>query len=170
MYLADNEIKQLIEKQSVLDPYDKEKVGAANYDLSIDSIIIPNPKEDSEKDNYELEPGESVFVSTIEKLKMPNDYVGMIIPRNSLIRMGLSIEAPVYQPGHETKIFIRVTNVSSGSITLKKDDGIASIMFEKLSSPASKPYSGTFKEEFSFKGIGDFHKVKIPKLSYLKKK
>ncbi|SFF03732.1 dCTP deaminase [Trichococcus pasteurii] len=168
MYLADNHILKLIEDSKVIEPFDKKKLGASGYDLTIESIILPDKKE--EVDKYDLNAGQIVFVSSEEILTMPNDHVGLIVQRNSSIRLGLAVAGPVYQPGHRTKVFLRVTNLSSNTITLSKGESVASIMFEKLSCEPSKPYDGTFSDEFSYSGIGDYHDIKLPSLSTLEKK
>lgn len=168
MYLADKDIRALITDLKVIEPFVDKNLGASSYDLTIESIIDPTTKKES--DNYELHPSQSVFVSSKEIINMPKDYVGVIVQRNGSIRMGLSVYGPVYQPGHKTKVFLRVTNISSDNIYLSKDDSVASIMFEKLSCEAEKLYNGSYSEEFSYSGIGDYHDVKLPSLSGLKKK
>lgn len=173
MYLVDSEIRDLIEKNNLIENHSNDKISNICYDLRIENIIIPDKKENKEeyKNNtiYELNPGEVVFVSTIENLKMPNDLCGVIVEKNSLIRLGLSISSPVYQPGHHTKVFIRVQNISNSKIVLEKGKSIASIMFYKLSKSPDKPYEGYFSEEFEFTGVSNYSK-ELPKIKEINKK
>lgn len=57
---------------------------------------------------YQLKPHETVFVKAKEGLKMPNNLVGRIIEKNSVMRLGLQVSGPLYQPTHQTAIFLRV--------------------------------------------------------------
>lgn len=70
--------------------------------------------------------------------------------------MGLTIDAPVYQPGHKTKIFFRLTNVSNDAIALTCGEKYAMLMFEQLHKSPDEPYTGAFEGEFSFKGMADY--------------
>lgn len=73
--------------------------------------------------------------------------------RNSRIRQGLSLDAPLYFPGHGTRLFYRVTNVSGGTITLDKSKGIAQVAFQHVEGTVAHPYHGAFSDELDFNGI-----------------
>lgn len=119
-------------------------------------------QEHEKKKAYLLKPGETVFLSSVENIRLPNDCMAIVNQRNSSIRQGLFVSAPVYHPGHHTKIFIRVTNISQDGCRLTAGGSIASIMFYALSRDVERPYAGTFSDEFNYRGIGDFHPVAIP--------
>jgi deoxycytidine triphosphate deaminase len=135
--------------ESFISPFSEEAVTAIAYDLGTESFAV---EPGNEKTSYDLLPGESVFVKSKETIKFPNDIIGRVILRNSWIRQGLMLSAPVYYPGHHTRIFYRITNISKQSLKLDCEKGIASIMFEKLDGPVLKPYEGTFQGEFDFSG------------------
>ena len=92
---------------------------------------------------------------------MPNNLVGKIIDKNSQIRRGLLVSAPVYQPGHKTRIFIRVTNLSDKDITLNRGEQIASIMFEELDGEPKNLYNGAFVDEYEYKGLSSYSDVEM---------
>lgn len=104
----------------------------------------------------ELLPGESVFVGSEEVVYFDYLTVGHVVLRNSRIRMGLSLESPVYHPGHETRIYFRLTNISSNAIKLIAGEGYATLNFEQLNNAPQKPYNGAFQEEFDFHGLGSY--------------
>ena len=151
MILVDNQIKQYGEK--ILTPFNANNVSNICYDITTDRFCIA---EGDERKHIELQPGDSVFVQSVEKLMMPDNMIGRITLRNSRIRMGLSLDAPVYQPGHETKIFFRITNVSRNAVKLDCSKGIASIMFETLDAVPDVKYDGNYQAEFDYKGLGDY--------------
>ena len=73
--------------------------------------------------------------------------------RNSRIRQGLSLDAPLYFPGHGTRLFYRVTNVSGNTISLDKSKGIAQVAFQRVDGTVAHPYHETFSDELDFNGI-----------------
>ncbi|MGU8237158.1 dCTP deaminase [Clostridium perfringens] len=175
MILIDKNIKNLIKKGAlIIDGYDENNVGSISYDLTISKIIIPD-SEDKEIDTYEIAPNETVYIKSKEKLKIPNNIMGTIAEKNSVMRMGLEVSGPHYQPGHETYSFLRIHNISHNIIVLKKGKKIAQIIFEQLNEVPEVPYDknpnasfnnevkylgfGKYKDEYS-KDIARFNKVK----------
>lgn len=143
------------------------------YDFLIDKILPLGPNNGepvANKLEYDLKPNETVFISSKETLRLPADFFATVIPRNSCIRQGLDIAAPVYQPGHESKFFIRVRNISDGIITLKQNSSVASVMLYKLDSKVEKPYNGIYSNEFDYQGVGHFHPIPVPSTKRLEKK
>ncbi len=147
--LVDWQIKELCENNKlIISGYDEDKVHSISYDLTIQDITIWCLKDDNaanaddaeDKDveiiyraKYRLRPQEMVFVRIKEKLKMPSNLIGRIAERNSFLRAGIFVSGPIYQPGHNTTIYLRVYNFSDNDILLKSGDSIAQICFEKLS-------------------------------------
>ena len=160
--------KQLLEyKDTLIKPFSEDAVQSIAYDLQTASFANESGKEKTE---FFLQPGESVFVKTEEEIILPGNIVGKVILRNSRIRQGLLLTAPVYYPGHHTKVFFRLTNVSKQTIALERQKGIASIMFEKLDSDVDHPYEGAFQKEFEFKGMGTYSSILSDEMSDIEKK
>lgn len=126
--------------------------GPVTYDLATRHFFIDRYEL---ADTYTLEPNASVFVDTEEIIKLPNNLAATVLLKNSRMRQGLSLDAPLYFPGHETRAFFRITNVSSNEIALDAKKPIAQIAFQQVSA-IEKPYHGTFAQEFNFKGMGDY--------------
>lgn len=158
MYLVDKEIKRYIKEISLIENVEDANIGAISCDVCIEYIIDNNEK-NSQLNSFELEPGATVIVATKEKLNMPEDMVAQVIPKNSRIRMGIKIDAPVYQPGHKTRIFIAVTNLSSAIVELKEGEQIAAVAFSKLSEKPEQKYDGSFQDEDKYKGLAAYDSV-----------
>lgn len=122
-----------------------------------------------EADLYMLYPGATVFISTVETINLPNDVVGFVVPQNTLVRSGLQVEAPVYQPGHKTRMFLRVTNVSADAFTLKSGNKIAAIMFVQTNEPVAE-YSGMYVDEFDYRGVAEYPKDTLPQVVKVEEK
>lgn len=153
MVLVDKNIKELIEKDLlIITNYKAENLGCVSYDLTISDIIV----DDKELKEYTLKPQEFVMIRTNEELKMPTNLVGKIGEKNSLLRMGLYVSAPVYQPGHQTYMFLRVYNMSNKEIKLNENLKIAQIFFETLTEEPEEPYNK--KKNASFNNEKDYLK------------
>lgn len=154
MTLVDKDILALINSHALRNA-DVTRISSISYDLRTDYYV---QNESDFKHSFELAPHESVFVACIESIDMPADMIGRIILRNSRIRAGLMLDAPVYQPGHHTRIYFRITNVTERPMKLTKDSAFASIMFEQLEHAPEHPYQGEFQKELEFKNLGAYHR------------
>ena len=84
MYIPDNEIKSLIDND-VLYNARVENVQQVSYDLTVAEFHNNGMRCDS----VDVKPGNSIFVSTVEKICLPKDLVAQVSLRNSWIRKGL---------------------------------------------------------------------------------
>lgn len=161
MVLVDKDIKERInDKQLIIFGYNEDNVNGVSYDLTIECIYADG---DDNVAEYDIAPGETVFVKSMEKLSIPNDILGRVGEKNSRMRQGLKVDAPHYQPGHVTYAYIRVQNISKNIITLKKGAKIAQIFFEKLTQVPDMPYSAqesaSFQNETNFVGVGNYKEL-----------
>ena len=158
MILVDKEIEMYVANHElIIEGYTHENLNSVSYDLTMDVTCDENGEEHRE---YELEPGETVFVKTQEKLKVPDTILGRVAEKNSRMRQGLVVSGPHYQPGHETYIFLRVSNISQNTIVLHSGMKIAQIMFEQLTDRPDVPYSeqrgASYQNETRYKGLGNY--------------
>lgn len=165
MLLVDSEIRTFLTngkiagtelaeaKQTAIAHGDEDCITNIGYDLRA-ARFAKNGKFFT--DGCELNPGDSVFVESVEAIRFDNNTVGKLALKNSRIRMGFTMDAPTYQPGHTTKIYFRLTNVSNDVLSLVAGDKYAMLMFEQLNTAPDKPYNGPFEKEFSFNGLGAY--------------
>lgn len=157
MVLVDKNIKELVEKGLLISSnYNPENLGGVSYDLTINNIIANG----EEKKEYSLKPQEFVMIKTNEELNIPENLIGKIEEKNSLLRTGLFVSGPVYHPGHRTYSFLRVYNMSSKEITLKENLKIAQIFFETLTDVPDETYNkkkdASFNNEDKYLGYGKY--------------
>lgn len=120
-----------------------------SYDLRANAFYSDGQKLDA----YPLEPGDSVIAESMEIIHFDRDTCGMVNIKNSRLRMVLMIDSPVYQPGHTTRIYFRITNLSNDTVPLASGDKYVMLLFEQLSQTPDHPYAGTFSDECSFQGL-----------------
>lgn len=166
MVIVDHDIKDRVESDNLIESFDNSCLTNIGYDLRAKRFYVSSKAEET----VTLQPNESAFVESVEIVTMPTDMLGRIALKNSRIRQGLSIDSPVYQPGHKTRIYFRLTNVSADSIVLYAGDRYATILFDKLSSEPEHPYDGTFRDEFNYRGLGDYQDVYRRQIREIEKK
>lgn len=166
MLLNDREIKALIDNGTLRNA-DPNRVGPVSYDLTTSYFAL---RQDEYHHEWDLNPGDSVFVATAETVQLPSDICARVLLKNSRIRQGLSLDAPLYFPGHGTRVFFRVTNVSGNRISLNTGNGIAQITFERLDGPVEHPYGGAFTDEMDFSGMGSYTDIYAAETHELQKK
>ncbi len=158
MILVDTDIKKLIDNKTlIVEGFDEAHLKGIAYELSINSIIDAHG---SAVASYDLQPGETVYIKSQEKISLPKNIVGTIVERNSVMRQGLKVDGPCYIPGHETYCFLRVHNLTNSVFSLIKGFAIAQIMFEQLQSEPQQTYDkqegASFANETEYKGLGKY--------------
>lgn len=163
MILVDTDIMKMVKNNKlIVEGYNESNLGSISYDLTIDKVIAFTNSGNMECDILELASGDYCVVKTSEKICMPSNLIGRIEEKNSVIRLGLIVSGPCYQPGHETYCYLRVYNIAKQRIKLTKGFNIAQIMFEELSSTPSETYDkkqgASFNNERTYLGFGKYEK------------
>ena len=160
--------KRLYEQgASMLKPFCAEQVTNIGYDLQTDCFLLDTKTAKSEVD---LAPGDTVFVRATEELDLPDNMAAAVQLRNSRIRQGLSLTAPIYQPGHKSKVFFRVTNATRQVIHLDTKKGIGYLIFMPLEESVKNPYNGAFQNEDAFVGMSTYQSALADDVTELEKK
>ena len=160
--------KRLYEQgASMLKPFCAEQVTNIGYDLRTDCFLLDTKTAKSEVD---LAPGDTVFVRAAEELDLPDNMAAAVQLRNSRIRQGLSLTAPIYQPGHKSKVFFRVTNATRQVIHLDTKKGIGYLIFMPLEESVKNPYNGAFQNEDAFVGMSTYQSALADDVTELEKK
>lgn len=130
-------------------------VGSASLDVRLGSYIntykmseytIGDHIDDSQFEQkkfsmYVLNPNESVIVSIDEKFHLPNHVAGLMIPRGSIIKLGISFPVNFINAGYKGTMSILLTNHSQMKIKLIPGVNIAQVVFFDLNEESHNPYS-----------------------------
>lgn len=116
---------------TVLDPGDPEGIAA-----SMDRVDIAAERA------FVLHPGEFALGTTVERVKMPPDLVGVVDGRSSIGRLAVVVHATAgfIDPGFEGQITLELSNIGSIAVKLYPGMRIAQIVMHQMSSPAERPY------------------------------
>lgn len=131
--------------------YATENFVGAKYDLRMSrtGMVLPDrkiihPTSDPYVEDILLDSGQTIFVSTKERLRLPLDLVGNMSIKGELARKGvLSLTGLIVDPGYEKgdsadgRLHFRLANLGSRPIVLRPGETkIASIQFVRLSKVA----------------------------------
>lgn len=161
--LSDRDIKEYLKKgKLVIQGIKEEHIGPCNVDLCLGNefkvfdnsrlthIDLKKPTDNLmktiviEKDKtFIIHPGEFVLGVTKEYVKIPDELMGRLDGRSSLGRLGLIVHstAGIVHPGFEGQLVLEMANLSNLPISLYPEMKICQINFEKLLTPAEKPYN-----------------------------
>lgn len=99
-------------------------------------FIVPDGK------YYELQRGEFLLASTLEKVGLPDDIAAQLTGKSSLARMGLAIHvtAGFIDPGFNGHITLELANLGSRPILLRPTMRIGQLALWYTATPAATPY------------------------------
>lgn len=101
MVLSDQEITLCVQNDRVIENYDPDCLTNFGYDVRAKYFAV----DQRQNETFVLRSGESVFVAAEETVRIPLNMICRVVLKNSRIRQGFAMDAPVYQPGHHTRIF-----------------------------------------------------------------
>ena len=126
MKLQDTEIR----KRGMIEPFNEDQLQSGSYDLKL-----------GETEHSRIMPKEFMLASTVEKVKIPADVMGIVKGKSSIARLGLQVEcAGICDPGFEGTITLELFNQSDKPIELNKIKCIAQIIFDEMKGVPEKVY------------------------------
>jgi dCTP deaminase len=160
--LSDRQIRAMVEEGKLqIKPFDSALVQPASYDLKIGNKILASPTSpeklgevvilSKEKPSYKIQPGQMVGVISLEKIEMPLNLCGRFGIRSSYARFGINAFGGLQlDPGWRGRLTMNLLNVGPEPVTVKMNDALFSVEFERLDEPAETPYSGPFQDQDDF--------------------
>lgn len=83
-----------------------------------------------------LSPGEFVLAGTVEYINMPDNCLGVVFPRSTLARCGVTVMQTLIEPGWRGNITIEIVNHAAVPVTLYRGSGCAQLVFHRSLTPA----------------------------------
>lgn len=160
--LSGRQIRDFVEQDKMrIEPFNPEQLQPASLDLRIGNKILASPVGpeklgklvilNKEKLGYAIESGQMVGVISHERIELPLDLCGRFGIRSSLARLGLNAFGGLQlDPGFRGRLIMNLLNVGPEPVTIKLDDILFTIEFERLDEPAEMPYSGPYQDQDDF--------------------
>lgn len=125
--------------------YSFSSCGKIDFDNS--ERKISDTEEVEFKEDWVYLPKGTYKVVFNEIIRIPEDLMGLVLPRSSLLRSGASIHSAVWDPGYEGKGITLLVVHNEYGLKLKKNAKIGQIVFAKMHTNPEKTYNGTYKGE-----------------------
>lgn len=176
MYLSDKDLKIMALKQKLIEPFVEENCEGATINLTLDpqvkrhiskeKHIMVNKLADDDyqtidinKQEFYLNPNESVLVQSYEYFRIPTNMIGMILERYSIKLLGLVVSPASYMnPGYEGRLSFLLTNHSNSPIQLIAGVKFCQMAIAEISTEAEKPYN---KQDARYIGSYNVHTSKL---------
>jgi len=165
------EVYKLIQSKDLLiDPFEvrEERTPPASVDLrlsgkkliynieeyTLGEEISEDLKEYEEiKDGvYNLKPGAGAVFQLYEKIALPSFLIGIIFPRSSLTRLGVTLSATYLNPGYQGYCPVLLVNHSSFEVKIPFKDGksprVAQVVFIPLKESPHRIYGEGIDEKY----------------------
>ncbi|MBI5871616.1 dCTP deaminase [archaeon] len=171
MILSDKEIlKQIKAKKIGIEPFEEKFVSACGMDIRLGyelrgfknnvSRDFFNPFEKIEADDYTelikpehgrfiLEPGKFVLATSLERVKICDGIAGRLEGRSSIGRLGIILNVGHIAPGFDGRLTLNLCNISAMPIALYPEMRIGQVLFERMTSEPSLPYSKRKNSKYS---------------------
>jgi deoxycytidine triphosphate deaminase len=113
-----------------------------------------------------IEPNQTVFALTLEHLRLSRDFIARVGPTatNSLMGVHVGYGFQV-DPGYEGPLVVRIDNLNTDKITLKREMILLSVEFTRLPNPARKRHSIGDIDHIAY-AIGNYRKATLECFSY----
>jgi dCTP deaminase len=95
-------------------------------------------------DSFIIRPYEKVLLTTLERVRLPNDVMAFVELRSSFARLGLTLPPTIVDAGFEGNITLEVEG-SAFPIKLHKGQRFAHVIFAKTLNPVERPYRGRYQ-------------------------
>lgn len=159
MLLCDKTIKKLIETEDLItcpEGVELTPIQPASYDLRLGSSYISTPygklppyTEFIPKDGgLSVPPHQFLLMTTLEKVKIPNNICAFLEGRSSVGRTGIFIHnAGLIDPGFEGQITLEIFNASDHYVDLDYGMRICQIIFHQMDDYCENPYNGKYQNQ-----------------------
>ena len=115
-------------------------LGPAGYDVRVEFDKSGNQV------SAAVWPGMCLLASTMERIVMPEDLIGVVHDKSSWARQGLALQNTVIEPGWQGWLTLEISNHTSDPITILRGAPIAQILLHQLDSPA-EGYQGKYQNQ-----------------------
>lgn len=151
-------------EEIIISPYDPARLQPNSYDVTLSSSFSYmrtlngsiKPWQNNEPwyeklimSQITLSPGQFMLASTEEWIKLGPQIAARIEGKSSLGRLGLIVHttAGFIDAGFQGQITLELLNVSPNSIAIRAGMPVAQLSFDRLDSPARKPYQGKYQDQ-----------------------
>lgn len=135
-------LKQLV-REDIIQHGLESCVGGIKYDFRLSDRFLKTKHQTpcnisdfnpAEKENYSVEPGETVFVLSEETLRLPKDIKAEVSHKRKLSQEGIRVSGGFcIDPGYEGRLIFGILNFGSRTFILERGSKLIAAQFYRLS-------------------------------------
>ena len=96
-------------------------------------LLAGNDESKDERENaFTFAPGQYYLIKTIETVNMPTSLSGIIFPRTTLFRSGLTLFNGIIQPGYSGELTFGLSNLGKSNIKISFGARIVHVTFHEV--------------------------------------
>ncbi|MEA3198924.1 MAG: dCTP deaminase [Thermoplasmata archaeon] len=135
--LSDRDIDRLLARGSLgLEPFAARSLTPNGYDLRVAEVLLPDEGSEVVREGKAVVPaGARFLVSTMERVRMPNDVCGSLWLRSSYARRGVFGSFGKVEAGFEGTLTVGGFNASRQPLEVPIGDRFCQLVFERLETP-----------------------------------
>ena len=97
--------------------------------LHADERETPELKLVAKQGKAVLAPGRAYVMKTVEKVNVPGNIIGIILPRSTLYRSGIILSAGIADPGYKGELSFGISNLGPKPFEMEIGARVAHILF-----------------------------------------
>ncbi len=132
MALSDNEISGAIKTGQFHVTPENAKLNPAGIDLRVARSLV-------------LKPGQQTLVATVERVKLSEQFLGILHIRSSLAREGIIASLALVDPGFRGQLTVSLYNAGDRLVSLRKGERFIQLSLLRLGMPATHAYVGKYQ-------------------------
>ena len=98
----------------------------------ISSLAKHDESKNEEENSFTFEPGKYYLIKTMEKVNLPTTLSGVIFPRTTLFRSGLTLFNGVVQPGYCGELTFGIANLGQSKMRVSFGARVVHITFQEV--------------------------------------
>lgn len=139
--LPDHEIVERMNSGNLkIAEYSEASLTPNGYDLRIAEISVPDTGAKISEGTAVVPPKAMFFVSTVERVELPDDVAAQLWPRTSWVRKGCLFGLGKVDAGFHGTLTLMAVNMSNVPIEIPIGERFVQIVFETMHSPVMKTY------------------------------
>ena len=141
--LSDSDILRRLESGSLaLAPFEERCLTPNGYDLRVAEVMVPDEGDAVVREGKAVVPPQTRFlVSTVERVRMPDDACGSLWLRSSYARRGVLGSFGKVEAGFEGTLTVGGFNAGRQPLEVPVGDRFCQLVFERLETPPQKSYA-----------------------------
>lgn len=141
--LSDRDIMAMREAGRLeIEPFAATSLTPNGYDLRIAEVLVPDVSPDVVREGkVVVPPGARFLVSTMERVRMPDDACGSLWLRSSYARRGVFGSFGKVEAAFDGTLTVGGLNASTSPLDLPIGDRFCQLVFERMESAPQKSYA-----------------------------